>query len=225
PNLAAGCSLAESADADDVADRIIELKEQYPDLAVVSYVNTTAAVKAHTDVCVTSSNAVKIVNSLPNSTILFLPDKNLANYVAQGTDKKIISWDGDCYVHHQIKPEQILELKESLPDAKIMVHPECRTDVLEVADAVLSTSGMIRYAKESDSNEFIVVTECGMSDRLSIEMPEKKFYKSCNLCKYMKMITIEDTKTALERLSPEVSLTPEIISQARGSIERMLELS
>lgn len=225
PNLAAGCTLAEAADAGDVAERVAELRKAYPDVAVVSYVNTTAAVKAVTDVCVTSSNAVHIVNSLPNSTILFLPDRNLAAYVAQNTDKRIIAWDGDCYVHHQINPEEVLEIKNKFPGAEILAHPECRADVLSVADAVLSTSGMITHAKESSAKEFIVVTECGLSDRLMMEVPEKRFYKGCNLCRYMKMITLRDTKRSLERLAPEIHLSPEIIAAARKSIDRMLEMS
>jgi quinolinate synthase len=225
PNLAAGCSLAESADGDSVRARAEELRKTYPDLAVVSYVNTTADVKAVTDVCVTSGNAVKIVNAIPNQTILFVPDRNLAAYVAQNTTKRIISWDGDCYVHHQIRPDEILAMKASFPNAKVVVHPECRTDVLGIADAVLSTAGMIKYAKESEAKEFIVVTECGLSDRLLLEAPEKRFYKSCKLCQYMKMITLEDTRRSLRRMGPEIILSPEIIDKARLSITRMLELS
>jgi quinolinate synthase len=225
PNLAAGCSLAESADGESVRKRAEELRKTYPDLAVVSYVNTTASVKAVTDVCVTSGNAVKIVNAIPNETILFVPDRNLAAYVAQNTKKRIISWDGDCYVHHQIRPEEILAMKANFPNAKVVVHPECRTDVLSVADAVLSTAGMIKYAKESEAKEFIVVTECGLSDRLLLEVPEKRFYKSCKLCQYMKMITLEDTRRSLRRLGPEITLPADVIERARLSITRMLELS
>ncbi|MEK8023109.1 MAG: quinolinate synthase NadA [Candidatus Hydrogenedentota bacterium] len=225
PNLNAGCSLAEAADAEAVVARAEELRRTYPDLAIVSYVNTTAAVKAVTDVCVTSGNAVRIVNSLPNSAVLFIPYKNLAAYVQENTSKKIIPWEGDCYVHHQMKPSDILDVKKNFPDAKIMAHPECRTDVLGIADAVLSTAGMIRYAKESPATEFIVVTECGLSDRLLMEVPEKKFYKSCNLCRYMKMITLADTKRSLQRMAPEITLPADIIEKASGSILRMLELS
>lgn len=225
PNLAAGCTLAEAADALDVTRRAAELRREFPDLAVVSYVNTTAAVKAVSDVCVTSGNAVKIVNSLASEHILFLPDRNLAAYVAKNTSKHVIAWDGDCYVHQQIRPSEILEVKAQFPNAKVMVHPECRTDVLDIADAVLSTAGMIAYAKKSEAMEFIVVTECGLSDRLMMEVPEKKFYKSCKLCQFMKMITLTDTRRSLERLAPEVTLSPEIIAKARAPITKMLELS
>ncbi len=225
PNLAAGCTLAEGARATDVEKRAAELRKTHPDLAVVSYVNTTAEVKAVSDVCVTSGNAVKIVNALPNSAILFLPDRNLAAYVAENTSKTVIPWDADCYVHEEIRPSEILEVKKSFPEAKVLVHPECRTDVLDVADAVLSTAGMIKYARESDAKEFIIVTECGMSDRLTLEVPEKRFYRSCKLCRYMKMITLPDTRASLERLVPEVVVPPEIIEKARRSITRMLELS
>ncbi len=225
PNLAAGCSLAESADARDVAARAAQLREQFPDLAVVSYVNTTAAVKAVSDICVTSGNAVKIVNSLPNEHILFVPDRNLAAYVAANTSKTIIPWDGDCYVHHQIRPEEILSVKAQFPEAKVMVHPECRTDVLAVADAVLSTAGMIHYAKTSEAKEFIVVTECGLSDRLLMEVPEKRFYKSCKLCQFMKLITLSDTRRALERLGPEITLPADVIERAKAPITRMLAAS
>lgn len=225
PNLAAGCSLAESADARAVAARAADLRRQHPDLAVVSYVNTTAAVKAVSDYCVTSGNAVKIVNAIPNDPILFVPDRNLAAYVAANTTKTILPWDGDCYVHQQIRPDEILAVKAQFPRAKVMVHPECRTDVLHVADAVLSTAGMIAYAKQSDADEFIVVTECGLSDRLLMEVPGKRFYKSCKLCQYMKLITLADTRRALERLAPEITLPAEILDRARLPITRMLELS
>lgn len=225
PNLNAGCSLAESATGESVRATAAKLREEFPDLAVVSYVNTTADVKAESDICVTSGNAVSIVNKLPNSTILFLPDKNLAAYVARFTSKKIIPWEGDCYVHHQIRPEDIHKAKAARPDAKVIVHPECREDVIDIADATLSTAGMIKYAKESDAKEFIVVTECGLSDRLLLEVPEKRFYKACQLCKYMKMITLIDTKKSLMRLAPEIVIPEETMNRARRAITRMLELS
>ena len=225
PNLRAGCSLADSVEAGSLAERREELRALYPDLAVVTYVNTTADVKAESDVCCTSSNAVKIVNSLPNRHILFVPDENLARYVQQETDKTIISWDGNCYVHHQITPEQIAGVKKNLPQVKILAHPECRADVLELADAVLSTSGMVRYARESQASEFLIVTECGLSDRLLLELPEKKFYKVCKLCQYMKMITLEDTLESLRLMRHEITLSEEIRARAEKSLRRMFELS
>jgi quinolinate synthase len=225
PNLEAGCTLADAADAEAVAERAATLRHEYPDLAVVSYVNTTAAVKAVSDICVTSGNALRIVESLPNSTILFLPDRNLAAYVASQTTKRIIPWDGDCSVHAEIQPIDIFETKKLFPKAEVLVHPECRTDVLNLADAVLSTAGMIAHARNSSAEEFIIVTECGLSDRLLLEIPEKRFYKSCRLCKFMKMITLDDVRGSLERLAPEILLDEAVIEQARHAIVRMLELS
>jgi len=225
PDLRAGCSLADSATAERLAERKEELRRIYPDLVVVSYVNTTADVKAESDVCCTSSNAVKIVGALPNRNILFVPDENLARYVRQNSDKNIIAWDGNCYVHHQITPEQILSVKEKLPHVKVLAHPECRADVLELADAVLSTSGMVRYAAESPATEFLVVTECGLSDRLLLELPEKRFYKACKLCQYMKMITLEDTLKSLENMRHEIALDEEIRARAERALRRMFELS
>lgn len=225
PDLRAGCSLADTVDAEALAKRKVELREVYPDLAVVGYVNTTAEVKAECDVCCTSANAPRIVEALPTNNILFVPDENLAHYVQQATTKNVIAWNGNCYVHHQITPEQIQEIRAGLPHVKVLAHPECRSDVLERADAVLSTSGMVKYAKESPATEFLIVTECGLSDRLLIEVPEKQFYKSCVLCQYMKMITIESTRDALLHLRHEITLEEEVRAKAVRSIERMLELS
>src|SRR5262249_12978734 len=145
PNLGAGCSLADSITGETLADRRDELRKVYPDLAVVTYVNTTADVKAESDVCCTSSNAVRIVESLDTENILFTPDENLAAYVQSQTRKNVIAWNGVCYVHQQIRPEHIQRVREAMPDVRVVVHPECRADVLALADAVLSTSGMIEY--------------------------------------------------------------------------------
>ncbi|HEV7732936.1 MAG TPA: quinolinate synthase NadA [Candidatus Binatia bacterium] len=224
PDLRAGCSLADSVTAEDLADRKAELKAIYPDLQVVGYVNTTADVKAECDACCTSSNAVKVVEALPGRNILFVPDKNLAAHVQSQTTKSIIAWDGNCYVHHQITPEQINAVKKGLPHVKVLAHPECRADVLAVADAVLSTSGMVKYAKENDAKEFLIVTECGLSDRLLLEVPEKRFYKSCKLCAYMKMITLEGTRDALRDLAPEITIPEDIRVRAERALTAMLEL-
>ncbi|HYB97767.1 MAG TPA: quinolinate synthase NadA [Candidatus Limnocylindrales bacterium] len=225
PDARAGCSLAESVDADALVERRDELRKVFPDLKVVSYVNTTAAVKAVTDVCCTSSNAVKIVNAVDADNILFVPDRNLAAYVSQNTTKNVIAWDGDCYVHQQIRPDVIRKVREAHPGIRVVAHPECRRDVLEEADAVLSTSGMIKYAKETEAPEFLIVTECGLSDRLLMEVPEKRFYKACQLCRYMKMITLEGTRDSLVHDKDEVILSPQLCEQARRSLDRMLELS
>lgn len=225
PDLRAGCSLADSVTAEEVAERREELRAVYPDLAVVAYVNTTAAVKAEVDVCCTSSNAVKIVNALPAEHILFVPDRHLGEYVQRNTSKTIITWDGDCYVHHQITADNIRRIKEALPQARVLVHPECRSDVIALADAVLSTSGMVDYAKRSEATEFVVVTECGLSDRLLLEVPEKKFYKACKLCQFMKMITLDGTLHALQHMQHEIVLDEDVRVRAERSLRRMLEMS
>ncbi len=224
PDLQAGCSLADSVTAEDLAARKAELRAAYPDLAVVGYVNTTADVKAECDACCTSSNAVQVVEALPSQHILFVPDQNLAAYVQSQTAKTIIAWDGNCYVHHQITPEQIAQVRTALPHVRVLAHPECRADVLKLADAVLSTSGMVRYATESAEREFLIVTECGLSDRLLLEVPGKKFYKSCQLCRYMKMITLEGTRDALRDLVPEITIPEDVRVRAAAALERMLTL-
>src|SRR5262249_26789242 len=218
PDLRAGCSLADSVDADSLEERKQELRRLYPDLQVVCYVNTTAAVKAASDVCCTSSNAARIVEQLPTDNVLFVPDQNLARWVQESTKKNVIAWDGNCYVHHQITPEQIQRVRDALPRVAILAHPECRKDVLDLADAVLSTSGMVRYARESEANEFLVVTECGMSDRLLLEVPNKRFYKSCKLCAYMKMITLGDTRLSLEEMRYPIEIDEDVRAGAERSL-------
>ncbi len=225
PDLRAGCSLSESITAEALADRKAELRKAYPDLKVVCYVNTTADVKAESDVCCTSANALQVVEALDSQHILFVPDENLARYVQSQTAKTILSWEGNCYVHHQITPEHILSVRRNLPQVKILVHPECREDVIQLADAVLSTSAMMRYAKESPAQEFLIVTECGLSDRLLLEVPEKKFYKSCKLCAFMKMITLDGVRDSLRHRRYEISLPEDVRVGAERSLERMLQLS
>ncbi len=224
PNPAAGCSLADMAEADAVAARVADLRGRYPDLAVVSYVNTTAAVKALSDVCCTSANAVEIVNALPNRQVLFIPDRNLAAHVQAHTDKMVIAWDGHCYVHQQVTPEAVGAMKRQHPDAKLLVHPECRPDVVALADAVLSTEGMVTYARKSEAARFIIVTECGLSDRLYLEMPEKTFYRACQLCRYMKANRVEDLVASLERMQFEITMPEDTRVRAERAVNRMLEL-
>jgi quinolinate synthase len=224
PNPMAGCQLADSAPAEDLVARIEELKKTYPDLAVVSYVNTTAAVKALSDIIVTSANAAKVVRTLPNKNILFVPDRNLANHVAeQVPEKNIIPWDGYCYVHQQITPEEVAKIRASDPDLAILVHPECRPDVASLADAVLSTSGMVRFAKERPQMRFLVVTECGLSDRLAMEVPEKQFLKGCKLCAFMKVTTLEDVRDSLKYVRYEMEVPEEIRVPAERALRRMFE--
>jgi len=225
PDLKAGCSLADSVTAEALADRKEELLKVYPDLKVVSYVNCTADVKALSDACCTSANAAKIVERIDSQNILFVPDQNLANYVQSQTQKRVISWDGNCYVHHQITPDEVNKVKRAIPGIKVIAHPECRRDVLALADAVLSTSAMVAYAKSSDADKFLVVTECGLSDRLLMEIPDKHFYKACKLCRFMKMITLEATLDSLRHLRYEIELTEDVRVGAKRALERMLELS
>ena len=222
PNLLAGCQLADSAPAEDLKARIDELKQQYPDLAVVSYVNTTAAVKALSDIICTSANAPKVVRSLPNQNILFVPDRNLARFVAeQVPEKNIIPWEGFCYVHQQITPQEVARIREADPEIEILVHPECRGDVAHLANAVLSTSGMVKYAKERPARRFLVVTECGLSDRLAMEVPDKTFVKGCKLCTFMKVTTLEDVRDSLKLMRYEVDVPEEIRVPAERALRRM----
>ena len=226
PNLAAGCQLADSAPAEDLRKRIAELKAQYGDLAVVSYVNTTAAVKALSDIIVTSGNAAKVVRTLPHRNILFVPDRNLARYVAeQVPEKNIIPWEGFCYVHQQITPEEVVRVRAANPDIEILVHPECRADVAKLADAVLSTSGMVRYAKERPTKRFLVVTECGLSDRLAMEVPDKTFLKGCKLCTFMKVTSLEDVRDSLKLVRYEIEVPEDIRVPAERALRRMFEAS
>jgi quinolinate synthase len=225
PDLRAGCSLADSVTAERLAARKAELLQLYPDLKVVSYVNCTADVKALSDACCTSANAVKVVERIASDNILFVPDQNLANYVQQHTRKRIISWDGNCYVHHQITPEEISRVKSGIPGIAVLAHPECRKDVLALADAVLSTSAMVRYARESGADKFLIVTECGLSDRLLMEVPEKHFYKTCKLCRFMKMITLEGTLDSIRNLRYEIDLPEDVREGAKRALETMLDLS
>ena len=222
PNLAAGCQLADSAPAEDLRQRIYQLREIHPDLAVVSYVNTTAAVKALSDIIVTSANAGKVVRTLPNRNILFVPDRNLASHVAeQVPEKNIIPWEGFCYVHQQITPQEIERVRASDPEIEILVHPECRADVAALADAVLSTSGMVKWAKERPASRFLVVTECGLSDRLAMEVPDKTFLKGCKLCTFMKVTTLEDVRDSLKHLRYEIDVPEDIRVPAERALKRM----
>lgn len=224
PDLRAGCSLADSVTAEALADRAEELRKVYPDLKIVSYVNCTADVKALSDACCTSANAAKVVNAIDSGNILFVPDQNLASYVQTQTSKRIISWDGNCYVHHQITPEEVERARAAVPGLVVIAHPECRKDVIAMADAVLSTSAMMRYAKESPAEKFLIVTECGLSDRLLLEVPEKHFYKACVLCRYMKMITLDGVADSLEHLRYAIELPAAVREGAKRALERMLEL-
>lgn len=220
PKMEAGCSLADMV----TAKQLEELRVKFPKAAVVSYVNTNADVKAVSDICCTSANAIKVVNSLPNEEIIFLPDKNLGHYVQQHSDKTIHLWAGYCAVHQDLKGSDLVSFKHQHPKAKIIAHPECQDDILEVADFVCSTGGMAKYAEMDGSEEFIVVTECGMTDKLRQDVPSKQFLSFCNLCSYMKATTLESVLEALQENKHQINLETDMMDKARKSIVRMLEV-
>ena len=221
PTLDAGCSLADMA----TVGKLREVKKQYPDAAVVSYVNTTADVKALSDICCTSANAVEVVNSLPNKRVIFLPDKNLGRYVQQHTGKEVILWDGYCFVHDKLNADMLIEYKQRYPDAKIIAHPECKEDLLKMADHICGTGGMAKFAKSDGSKNFIVVTECGMTEKLRQDVPEKNFLSFCNVCPYMKSTKLPLVIRSLVHNMHEISLPEDIIADARKAIDRMLVIS
>jgi len=222
PDKNAGCPLADMITPEDVK----KLKKKFPGRPVVCYVNTPASVKAESDIACTSANAVKVINSIKEDEIIFIPDRHLSEYVQRKTDKKIIHWNGYCPFHEKISTEDIEKAKRNNPDAKVMVHPECRIEVIELADAVLSTSGMIKYAKETNSKKFIVGTEIGIIHRLKKENPEKEFIPASELafCPTMKTITLEKVLWALEDLKPEIKVPERIRKMAMSSINKMLNL-
>ena len=217
PDMKAGCSLSSSITGKDV--RI--LKEKYPGVPVVSYVNTSADVKAETDICCTSANAVKIVKSLGVKKIIFLPDKYLAKHVASQTDVEIISWKGTCIVHEQFNEKEINEIRKDNPGIKIIAHPECPPDVIKASDFAGSTAGMIRSVADHQPKRVMMVTECSMSDNVRIDNPKVEFIKPCNLCPYMKKITLPKILECLENETGEIIMDKEIIDKARISVERM----
>jgi quinolinate synthase len=203
-----------------------EYKKEHPGAPVVAYVNTTAEVKAHADICCTSANAVKVVDSLQEKEIIFIPDSNLGAYVqSQLPDKKVHLWAGYCHVHNDITVEQIMAEKERHPDAVVLVHPECTLDVIGLADKVASTEGMLKFAESSDAEEFIIGTEEGLTYRMSKEIPEKKFHPiRTAVCPNMKKITLSHVLEALENMGPVIELSQEIIEKNKPPLERMLAL-
>jgi len=223
PDLEAGCPMADMI----TADQLREFKAEHPGLPVVAYVNTSAEVKAESDICCTSANAVKAVESVPGDEVLFIPDKCLADYVASKTSKKIIPYPGFCPTHVRILPEDILKQKALHPKALVIVHPECTRAVIRLADGVFSTSGMLRFAKESPAGEFIIGTEYGILHRLARENPDKRFYSPTEraVCPNMKLITLEKLAWSLEDMQYPIELPPDIIERARGAIQRMLEIA
>ncbi len=220
PDLSAGCSLSSSITGKDV--RL--LKKKYPGVPVVSYVNTSADVKAETDVCCTSANAVKVVESLGVEKVIFLPDDYLAKYVASNTNVQIISWKGTCIVHEQFTAKEINEIKKQNPGIVVIAHPECPPDVINASDFAGSTSGMSEYVKKNQPKKVMMVTECSMSDNVQVENPKVQFIKPCNLCPYMKKITLPKILDCLEKESNEIIIPNNLMEKARLSVERMTSI-
>ena len=220
PDMDAGCSLAASLTGEDV--RL--LKKQYPGVPVVSYVNTSADVKAETDVCCTSANAVKVVESLNAERVIFLPDQHLANYVAKQTKVKIISWKGSCIVHEQFSAKEIQDIRDANPGIKVIGHPECPSEVLDACDFAGSTGGMIDYVKKNQPKKVMLVTECSMSDNVQADNPNVEFIKPCNLCPYMKKITLQKILNCLEHETNEIFIDKKVAKAAKKSVQRMTEI-
>lgn len=230
PDFNAGCSLADSCPADKFAQFV----KEHPDHTVISYVNTTAAVKAVTDVVVTSTNAKQIVESFPKEQkIIFGPDRNLGNYINSVTGREMLLWNGACHVHEQFSVEKILELKMEYPDADVLVHPECKGAVAKLADKVASTAGLLKYAINSPKKDFLVATECGILHEMRKQCPEKNFIPvppedgtcACNECNFMRLNTLEKLYNTLKYEWPEVTVDAEIAKEAVKPIQRMLEIS
>jgi len=220
PDMSAGCSLAESITGEDV--RL--LKQKYPGVPVVSYVNTSADVKAETDICCTSSNAVEIVESLGVDKVIFLPDEYLGKNVAAQTKVKIITFHGTCIVHERFTPEEIREYRKNYPGIVVLAHPECPPEVVAEADYTGSTSKMSNYVRDKQPKKVLMVTECSMSDNVAIENPNVEMIKPCNLCPYMKKITLQGIYNSLTNGTDEVKLTDAVMDKARLSIKRMIEV-
>lgn len=230
PDIEAGCSLADSCPADEF-ERFVKA---HPDHTVVSYVNTTAAVKAHTDIVVTSTNAKKIIDSLPlDAKIIFAPDRNLGNYINSVTGRNMLLWDGACHVHEQFSVESLVELKKAHPKAKVLAHPECKNVVLMLADFVGSTQALLNYATNSQDTEFLVATESGIIHQMQKQNPNKVFIPippvdstcGCNDCKYMRLNSLEKLYLCLKTEQPEILVDEALRVKAVKPIERMLELS
>ena len=220
PDMDAGCSLASSITAEDVR----MLKEKYPGVPVVSYVNTSAEVKAESDICCTSANAVKIVESLGVDKVIFIPDYYLANYVQKKTKVKIISWQGTCIVHEKFSAKEVEDIRKENPGIKIIAHPECPPDVISASDFAGSTSSMVKYVKKNQPKKVLLVTECSMSDNVQVENPNVQFIRPCNLCPHMKRISLNKIFDCLKNESNEIKISHNISEMARKSVQRMAEI-
>ena len=220
PDMGAGCSLAASIAGKDVR----MLKEKYPSVPVVTYVNTSAEVKAESDICCTSANAVRVVESFGVDKVIFLPDQYMAKYVQTKTKVQIISWVGTCIVHERFSAQEIKDIKKQNPEIVVLTHPECPPEVIASSDFTGSTSGMSQYVKKNQPSKVMLVTECSMSDNVQVENPNVQFIKPCNLCPHMKTITLPKILDCLEKETNEI-LIPEVISRkARKAVERMVAI-
>ena len=220
PDMKAGCSLAESITAEDIR----KLKKKYPNVPVVTYVNTSADVKSETDICCTSANAVKVVESLGVDEVIFLPDEYLAKYVSLNTNVKIISWKGKCEVHEKFSKKDILEIKSRYKDLEVVSHPECPPDVIAASDFTGSTGSMINHVKNTKAKNIFLVTECSMSDNVQIENPNINFIKPCNLCPHMKKIELPKILDCLKNYKNEIKIDQDIAKNAKKAISRMIEV-
>lgn len=218
PDLAAGCSLAESITPEDVQ----LLRQRYPGVPVITYVNTSAAVKAESDICCTSGNARKVVESLGVPEVIMIPDEFLAQNIARETDVKIISWAGHCEVHERFTPDEIIRLREAHPGVTVLAHPECPPEVVAVADFAGSTAAMSDYVGREKPGRVVLITECSMSDNVAVAHPETEFVRPCNLCPHMKRITLGNIRECLENLEKEVTIDSALADRARAAVERML---
>jgi quinolinate synthase len=221
PDAGAGCSLAESITAADVRS----LRKKHPGVPIVTYVNTSAEVKAECDICCTSANAVQVVESLGAARVLLVPDGYLARNVANRTDVEILTWEGRCEVHEQFTAGELSEYRKSDPDIRILAHPECAPDVLAEADFSGSTTGMSNWVRDNAPKKVMLVTECSMSDNVAVENPDVEFVRPCNLCPYMKKITLDKILSSLVHLRPEVTVDPALIPPASRALERMISLA
>jgi quinolinate synthase len=222
PRLDAGCPMADMI----VAEELIELKAQYPNAKVVTYVNSSVEIKAESDACCTSSNAVKVVKNIDSDEIIFVPDRNLGSYVqSKVPEKKLILFEGYCYVHNRIKVNELEEMKKLYPDAKIVVHPEVRKELVGLADEVLSTSGMLRFVTQSDAKQFVVATEQGLLERMKRDNPNKEFLPAYRpkICSNMKRTSLKDIFLALDEERYEINIKPEIAKRAVRSLDEMLK--
>jgi len=221
PDLKAGCSLSESITADDVK----LLRQKYPGVPIITYVNTSAEVKAESDICCTSGNAVKIVNSMESDTVLMIPDQYLAKYTQGHTDKKVLTWEGSCQVHEKFTPEDIIQFRERYEGVTVLAHPECPPEVLAEADYTGSTQQMIDYVEGEKPSRVVLITECSMSDNIAAAHPEMELVRPCQMCPHMKRITLPKILKALQTEEPEVIMDKDIAARSLIPIQKMLDLS